>query len=359
MVCDESGSSDRNTGWSCPVESPRSGDRLSLAHGDGGRLTRHFIRERVLSRIRSPFLMPLEDAAHLPRPDGPIAISTDSFVVTPVFFPGGDIGSLAVFGTVNDLLVAGARPIWLTVSLILEEGLPWEDLDRIIESLARAAERCGVHVVAGDTKVVPRGSADRIFINTTGVGVLRPPAPPGAASLQCGDELLVSGPIGQHGLAILAARENLQFEPAPASDSQPLHEPIFALLDELGSHVRAMRDATRGGVAAVLHEWAEASHRTLAVEQAGFPMSDALRGACELLGIDPLFFAGEGVFLLAVAEGFADAALAILRAHPQTRLARRVGRVEAQQSFRVTIRRGRGAAQPLEEPVAALLPRIC
>ncbi len=156
-----------------------------------------------------------------------------------------------------------------------------------------------------------------------------------------------------------AARENLQFEPAPVSDSQPLHEPIFALLDQLGSHVRAMRDATRGGVAAVLHEWAEASNRTLAVDQAGFPLTEALRGASELLGIDPLYFAGEGVFLLAVQEGFADAAISILRNHPSTRLARRVGRVETQQSYPVTIRRGLGAAQPLDEPLAALLPRIC
>lgn len=351
----------RTTPWglSCPIDVRRDAPRVTLAHGDGGRLTRQFVREQIAIRLGNDYLLPLDDAARLPRPEGPIAVTTDSFVVTPLFFPGGDIGSLAVYGTVNDLAVAGARPCWLTFSLILEEGLPLPVLDRIIASVAAAAERCGVAVVAGDTKVVPRGAADGLFINTTGVGVLQPPIPAGPTALADGDELIISGPVGQHGLAVMAARERLSFDPPPKSDSQPIIEPIRVLRDELGSRVKALRDATRGGVAAVLHEWAEAAGKTLSVEQASFPMTPELRGMSELLGVDPLYFAGEGVFLLTVEPGASDAALAVLRQHPESRLASRVGDVQKQQRFPVIIRRGLGAAQPLDEPTSALLPRIC
>ena len=351
----------RATPWglSCPVEVIRDAPRVTLAHGDGGRLARQLVREHIINQLGNEYLLPLDDAARLPRPEGPIAVTTDSFVVTPLFFPGGDIGSLAVYGTVNDLAVAGARPCWLTLSLILEEGLPLAVLDRVIASVVNAAQCCGVAVVTGDTKVVPRGAADGLFINTTGVGVFQLPVPAGPAALLPGDELIVSGPIGQHGLAVMAERERLNFDPFPTSDSQPLIEPIRALREQLGSRVKALRDAPRGGVAAVLHEWAEAARMTLAVDQARFPMTSELRGMSELLGVDPLYFAGEGVFMLAVERGSSDAALALLRHHPVSLLASRVGEIQTQQRFPVTIRRGLGAAQPLDEPTSALLPRIC
>lgn len=346
-------------GISCPIELNRDSPRVVLAHGDGGRLTRQLVREHIANRLANIHLQSLDDAASLPRPAGPIAVTTDSFVVTPLFFPGGDIGSLAVYGTVNDLAVAGAQPRWLTLALILEEGLPLAVLDEVIASVARAAQRCEVAIVAGDTKVVPRGAADGLFINTTGVGVLHSPVPAGPKSLSPGDELIISGPVGQHGIAVLAAREQLNFNPAPRSDSQPLVGPIRALREQLGVRVKAMRDATRGGVAAVLHEWAEAARMTLAVDQAMFPMPSELRGLSELLGIDPLYFAGEGVFLLAVEPGSSEAALAILHQHSESQFAARVGEVQAQQRFPVTIRRALGTTQPLDEPITALLPRIC
>ena len=352
-------SREKSWGLSCPVDVNRETPRVMLAHGDGGRLTRKLIREHIANRLGNDYLLPLDDAARLPRPDGPIAVTTDSFVVTPLFFPGGDIGSLAVYGTVNDLAVAGANPSWLTLSLILEEGLPLAVLDQVIASVELAARRCGVPVVAGDTKVVPRGAADGMFINTTGIGVLQSPVPPGPAGLSAGDELIVSGPIGQHGLAVMAARERLGFVPPPISDSQPLAEPIRALREQVGLRVKAMRDATRGGVASVLHEWAEAANITIEVNQAEFPMTSELRGLSELLGVDPLYFAGEGVFVLAVDPGTTEVAVAVLRSFKETQFAKRVGKVLKRQRFAVIIRRGLGESQPLDEPTAALLPRIC
>lgn len=355
----ESASRANPGGFTCPIELKRDAACVTLAHGDGGRLTRQLVQEHIAIRLTNVHLQSLDDAAELPRPDGPMAVTTDSFVVTPLFFPGGDIGSLAVYGTVNDLAVAGSHPCWMTLALIVEEGLPLGILDQVMASVASAARRCDVTVVAGDTKVVPRGAADGVFINTTGIGVFHSPAPSGPRSLATGDELIISGPVGQHGIAILAARERLSFDPAPLSDSQPLVKPIRALRDLLGSRVKAMRDATRGGVAAVLHEWAGAARMTLAVEQAAFPMTDELRGLSELLGVDPLYFAGEGVFLLAVERGSSEAALAILRQYSESQFAARVGEVQPQQRFPVTIRRALGSTQPLDEPTTALLPRIC
>lgn len=355
----ETDSRAKTWGLTCPIEVSRDVPRVTLAHGDGGRLTRKLVREHIVNRLGNEYLLLLDDAARLPRPDGPMAVTTDSFVVAPLFFPGGDIGSLGVYGTVNDLAVAGARPCWLTLSLILEEGLPLAVLDRVIASVAGAAERCGVAVVTGDTKVVPRGAADGLFLCTTGVGVFQLPVPAGPAALSPGDELIVSGPVGQHGLAVMAARERMIFDPTPTSDSQPLIEPIQALREQLGSRVKALRDATRGGVAAVLHEWAETARMTLAVDEARFPIAPELRGMSELLGVDPLYFAGEGVFVLAVERGSSDAALALLRQHRESHLASRVGEVQARQRFPVTIRRGLSEAHPLDEPTTALLSRIC
>ena len=353
-------SSDSHHSWqlNCPVPIAAGGDRITLAHGEGGRLSRTLIRDRIVGALDGDTQRSMDDAAHLPKSDSALAMTTDSFVVSPLFFPGGDIGSLAVYGTVNDLAVSGARPRYLTLSLILEEGLPLALLDCVLESVTEAAAKTEVHVVAGDTKVVPRGAADGLFINTAGIGELVDPIPPGPTALQEGDELIVSGPIGRHGIAILAAREELSLTPPPVSDSAPLIEPIAALRQAVGNRVRAIRDATRGGVAAVLHEWAEASELTLTIEEHRLPVSSDVRGACELLGLDPLHVANEGTMVMAVEQGAADRALSALEsagAHSASLIGRASGRTLAP----VTIQRTLGVAQPLDDPVGAPLPRIC
>ncbi|TXT27171.1 MAG: hydrogenase expression/formation protein HypE [Planctomycetota bacterium] len=345
--------------WSCPVlSSSTSGEVVRLAHGEGGLLSRRLIQQLVLPILGNDVLRRFDDAARLPPIRGEIAFTTDSYVVSPLFFPGGDIGKLAVFGTTNDLIVAGARPRWLSLSLILEEGLPIELLRRVLQSVADAAASIDVAVVAGDTKVVPRGAADQLFLNTSGIGELLEPVPAGPAALQLGDELLVTGDIGQHGIAILACRENLGFEPPPLSDCASLWEAAQALRDA-GLPVRAMRDATRGGVGAVLHEWASACRHTLAIESSAIPVAPEARGICELLGLDPLFLANEGTMVVAVPDGTADRALDALHRLPQHKSARCIGAIRERRLSPVLIRRGLGQEQPLDEPIGAALPRIC
>jgi hydrogenase expression/formation protein HypE len=345
--------------WSptCPVGAGDS-ERILLAHGEGGRLSRRLIRERIVSRFDNRLLSPLADAACLPRVVGLSAFTTDSFVVTPLFFPGGDIGSLAVYGTANDLAVMGARPRWLALSLILEEGLLLGTLDRVLESIASAARRIGVEIVTGDTKVVPRGVADQLFINTTGLGELIDPIPPGPQAIAVGDVLLVSGPIGRHGIAVLAARDQFGFEPPPQSDCGPLIESVEALRTH-GIACRALRDATRGGVASVLHEWAAACDLTFEIDERRLPVTDDVRGACELLGLDPLFVACEGTMLIAVESELADRALGALGNRPESAGAAVIGRVCPGGLAPVVVRRMLGRLQPLDEPAGAPLPRIC
>jgi hydrogenase expression/formation protein HypE len=283
-------------------------------------------------------------------------ITTDAYVVSPLFFPGGDIGSLAVTGTVNDLVVRGAEPLHLTLSLILEEGLPLETLKRVLASAGEAARRYAVSIVAGDTKVVPRGAADGMFISTTGLGRLLEPAPPGAASLSPGDALLVTGPVGCHGIAVLCAREELGFDPLPTSDCGPLSDAAEALRSAR-IVPRAMRDATRGGVTAVLHEWAQDCGLTLSIEEKSVPATDAARGVCELLGLDPLSVACEGTMVVAVSPADAQAALLALRSvRPHSAI---IGEIHARRGPPVAIRRLLGHEQVLAEPSGAPLPRIC
>ncbi len=343
----------------CPVSLPANADCVTLAHGEGGRLSRKLVQERIVRVLKNEYLVALNDAAQLPEIRGPVALTTDSFVVSPLFFPGGDIGSLAVFGTVNDLAVSGARPLWLTLSLIMEEGLPLVILDRILESIAKAAEETNIKIVAGDTKVVPRGAADGLFINTAGVGELITPIPPGPASLQENDELIVSGPIGRHGIAVLAVREELGLEPVPLSDCGSLIRPVERLREELGDQIRCLRDATRGGVAAVLHEWAEACELTLSIDERSLPVSPDVRGVCELLGLDPLHVANEGTMVVAVKQGAADAALKALHSLSETAGARLIGTVTPRGIAPVTVRRTLGREQPLDDPLGSPLPRIC
>jgi hydrogenase expression/formation protein HypE len=342
----------------CPLPDVGAADRIVLAHGEGGRLMRRLIRERILTAFDNQHLRSLGDAAILPACRGQLAMTTDSFVVSPLFFPEGDIGSLAIFGTVNDLAMAGARPLWVSVALIIEEGLPVATLDQVLSSMAAASCRAGVEVVTGDTKVVPRGAADGLFVNTTGVGEILSPAPAGPASLAVGDQLLVSGPLGRHGMAVMCSREGLLFDPPPTSDSAPLAGAVAAL-HAAQLPVKSLRDATRGGLAAVLHEWAEASDLTLAIDEQQVPVDPEVRGACEVLGLDPVHVANEGTMVVAVPEAGVDAALAVLRQVPETRQAVRIGEVRSRSLAPVIVRRALGQDQPLDEPLGAPLPRIC
>ncbi len=339
----------------CPTERINS-DCILLAHGEGGRLMRQLLRDRI-----SPILGTItsEDAVRIAVDAGELAITTDSFVVSPLFFPGGDIGSLAVYGTVNDLSVAGADPICLTLGLIIEEGLPLQQLDQILISIAAAAQACGVSVVAGDTKVVPRGAADKLFINTTGVGQFRAASRLSCEFLQPDDVLIVSGPIGQHGIAVLAAREKLNLHPEPRSDSAGLHMACAMLHRELGSDLRTMRDATRGGLSAVLHEWSDASCMTMKLDESKIPVNSTTRGVCELLGLDPLYVANEGTFVAAVKPSALNRALQVLRSIPVSAKAQAIGTVVAKLSSPVVIERLLGSLQPVDEPAGAPLPRIC
>jgi hydrogenase expression/formation protein HypE len=321
-------------------------------------LTRELIAKHITPRFCNAVLDELSDAARLPRIDGEIAFATDSFVVSPLFFPGGDIGSLAVTGTLNDLSVAGAEPLWLSVSLILEEGLPLETLDRVLQSLAETTRRAAVQVVAGDTKVVPRGAADKMFINTSGIGRYLGSIRSDVKILQPGDALIVTGPIGQHGMAVLAARESFGLQSEIVSDCAWLGPAVQALANA-GVSVRAMRDATRGGVAAVLHEWAIASGYTLRVEEKKIPVQPEVRGMCELLGLDPLFVANEGTMLIAVAPNEVERALAVLQQIPVARQAACIGQVMQRDLAPVTVVRSLGREVPLDEPAGAFLPRIC
>lgn len=350
----------RSAAWEpvCPVVHVGGGAVVTLAHGEGGVLSRRLIQERIVPALEGIHLDSTADAALLPASDFRLAMTTDSFVVTPLFFPGGDIGSLAVFGTANDLAVAGARPRWLSLSLILEEGLELAILDRVLASIAAAAREAEVSIVTGDTKIVPRGAVDRIFINTSGVGEMLDPAPPGPATLQVGDVLLVSGPIAQHGIAVLEAREEFGFDPAPTSDCAPLW-PCVAALDRAGIRPRALRDATRGGVAAVLHEWAAASNRSLVIDETAVPVLPAIRAACELLGLDPLHIANEGTLVAALPAEQVEPALSELSRMPAYARAAVIGRVEAASGTPVAVRRALGRLQPLDEPLGAPLPRIC
>jgi hydrogenase expression/formation protein HypE len=342
----------------CPTFGYDSTDRIMLAHGEGGRLMRQLIRQRILPVFDNEFLQPADDAAILPGSQGRLAMTTDSFVVSPLFFPGGDIGSLAIYGTVNDLAVAGAQPHWISLGLILEEGLEISILERVLKSAATAANRVGVQIVTGDTKIVPRGAVDKLFINTTGVGELFAAAPGGPQSLQVGDQLIVTGPIGRHGIAVMAARESLNLDPPPQSDSAPLLDAVQSL-QRANISFRSARDATRGGLGAVLHEWADASGKTLVVRESELPVTADVRGACEILGLDPIHVANEGTMLIAIPRDDSERAVCALRSVREAAHATCIGRVEPRTSAPVVVERGTRQLIPLDEPIGAPLPRIC
>jgi hydrogenase expression/formation protein HypE len=331
---------------------------VQLAHGGGGRLMQRLLDDLVLPALRNEHLEARHDGALLEVAGARLAFTTDAFVVKPLFFPGGDIGSLAVHGIVNDLAMCGARPRWLSCALILEEGFPLEDLRRILASLRAAADAAGVDVVTGDTKVVDRGRGDGLYIAAAGIG-LRPPGPEILpARIQGGEAILLSGDVGRHGIAILSARERLSLDPPIRSDSAPLHGPVEALL-EGGIGVRCLRDLTRGGLGAALSELAQASGCAMELDEPRVPVEPAVRGACELLGLDPIHVANEGRFIALVPEAEADRALGILREHPVSAGALQVGRVGAAGEARVTLRTALGTRRLLDLPSGEQLPRIC
>jgi hydrogenase expression/formation protein HypE len=334
-------------------------ERITLAHGAGGKATHTLIDALFLEAFRNPVLEAMEDQAVLSVGGARLAFTTDSYVVSPIFFPGGDIGDLAVNGTVNDLAMSGARPLYLSCGFILEEGFPVADLQRIAASMAAAATRAGVSIVTGDTKVVQRGKADGCYINTAGIGLLERPVELGAHRCRPGDAIIVSGPIGDHGVTVMLARGELEIESDVVSDTAPLHDLVAALLDAVPDGVRAMRDATRGGVATILNEMAKASNVAVIIDEDRVPVRPEVNGACEILGIDPLYVACEGRFVVVVDGGCASDALAALQAMPGGDGAAVIGRVKDDPPGLVLLKTAFGGTRIVDMLVGDPLPRIC
>lgn len=331
---------------------------ILLGHGGGGRLMAELIEGVFLPRLTNPSLAQRDDSAVLHAPGGRLAFTTDAFVVDPPEFPGGDIGRLAVCGTVNDLAASGAVPQHLSAAFILEEGLPLDLLERLVASMAAAAEEAGVQIVAGDTKVVPRGKADRLFVATSGVGYIPEGIAVSGHLARPGDVVLCSGALGDHGMAVMVAREGLDFAGRIESDVAPLNDLVRAL-HPLGSALHVLRDPTRGGVAAALNEIAAQSGVAICIDEEAVPIHSPVRVACELLGLDPLSVANEGKMLAIVAPEAAAKALEAWRAHPLGREAVRLGEVLEGPPGRVTVRTPFGTHRVLDRPLGEQLPRIC
>jgi hydrogenase expression/formation protein HypE len=333
-------------------------ERITMSHGAGGKASQTLIEAIFLDTFRNPLLEPLEDAARMQIGAARVALTTDSYVVSPLFFPGGDIGDLAVNGTVNDLAVSGAVPLYLSAGFILEEGFPVADVSRIAASMQAAARHAGVQIVTGDTKVVERGKADGCYINTAGVGLVDAEVTLGVATARPGDAILVSGLIGDHGVTIMLARGELDIEADIVSDTAPLNGLVASLLAN-ASGVRAMRDATRGGVATILNEIAVAAGVGILVAEDDIPVRHEVRGASELLGIDPMYVACEGRLVAVVDGAHAEGALAAMRAHPQGEQAAIIGRVTAEPPGIVQLRTAFGGTRIVDLLVGDPLPRIC
>lgn len=331
---------------------------ILLAHGGGGTLMHQLIERMIVPTFDNHLLSARHDGAILDVGNVRLAFTTDSYVVHPLFFPGGDIGSLAVHGTVNDLAMCGARPRYLSASFIIEEGLPIETLWRVVRSMRQAADAAQVQLVTGDTKVVNRGSGDGIFINTAGIGIVEHGLMIAPASVRPGDAVLLNGDIGRHGMAIMAVREGLEFESTIVSDSAPLAGLVGKLLDA-GIGIHCMRDLTRGGLASALVEITEAAQLQITIDESAIPVQDDVRGACEILGLDPLYVANEGRFVCFVPMRDADRALAIMRAHPLGMDACRLGHVTDAREALVTMTSAIGASRIVDMLSGEQLPRIC
>jgi hydrogenase expression/formation protein HypE len=341
----------------CPIPI-RDYPQILLAHGGGGKLTQQLIDKVFAPAFRNPLLDQKHDGALIELEGTRLAFTTDSYVVHPLFFPGGDIGTLAVNGTVNDLAMCGARARWLSCGFILEEGLPMETLWRVVQSMQQAATAAGVQMVTGDTKVVDKGRGDGLYVNTAGLGVLEHALTIAPAKVQAGDAVLISGDVGRHGMAIMSVREGLQFESTIESDCAPLVEPVLALL-KAGIEVHCLRDLTRGGLASALNEIATAAGVQVNIEERAVPVEEQVRGACEILGFDPLYVANEGRFAAFVTAGDAGKALQVLRAWPPCARAARIGSVLAGPPGLVTMKNQLGASRILDLLSGEQLPRIC
>ena len=341
----------------CPAPLP-AGDKILLGHGSGGRLSAALMRDVFLPAFGNPILEQLNDQAVVTVEGVRLAFTTDSFVVKPLFFPGGDIGSLAVYGTVNDLAMGGAEPLFLSAGFIMEEGLPVETLRRVVESFRQAADQVGVTVVTGDTKVVEKGKGDGLFINTSGIGRVPEGVNLSANQARSGDRVLLSGTLGDHGIAILSRREGLEFDAPVLSDTAPLHSLVAAMLGVTGS-IRCLRDPTRGGLSSTLNEFAVQSRVGIVIDESALPIREEVKGACELLGLDPLYVANEGKLVAIVAAPDAERLLGAMHHHPLGVNARLIGKVVDAHPGLVTMRTCLGTSRIVDMLAGDQLPRIC
>jgi hydrogenase expression/formation protein HypE len=341
---------------SCPLPLTHH-KTIVMGHGSGGRLTAQLVRDLFVPAFDNPVLNRLDDQAVLSIGPSRLALTTDSFVVTPLFFPGGNIGELAVNGTVNDLAMSGAAPLALSAAFILEEGLAMEELSQIVDSMSKAAAAAGVPIVTGDTKVVNRKSADKLFITTAGIGLVPEGVSISASNAKPGDAVLLSGTVADHGMAVLTRREGLELEGEILSDTQPLYPLVAAML--AAGEIHALRDPTRGGLGTSLCEIAQASNIGVEIEARAVPVREEVKGACELLGIDPLFVANEGKLVAFVPPHAADAVLAAMRSTPEGRASAVIGRAVASHSSMVVLKTEIGGTRILDLPFNEQLPRIC
>jgi hydrogenase expression/formation protein HypE len=342
---------------SCPIPI-QDYPQVLMAHGGGGKLMHQLIEKMFLPVFRNSFSASQHDASVFEAGGQRLAFTTDSYVIRPLFFPGGDVGSLAVHGTVNDLAMAGAKPLYLSAGFIIEEGLPMETLWKVVSSMRRAADKCGVLIITGDTKVVDKGKGDGLFLNTSGVGQVEPNADISPRRVTPGDIVLVNGDVGRHGMAIMAVREGLEFESAIESDSAPVADVVLALL-RAGVEIHCLRDLTRGGLTSVLNELAGAAHLTIEVEEKLIPVREDVRAACEILGLDVLQVACEGRFAAFIPEAHAARALEIMRAHPEGPGACVIGKVSDRRVPKVLLKNAIGAQRILDMATGEQLPRIC
>jgi hydrogenase expression/formation protein HypE len=344
------------TPFTCPLPITQR-KTIVLGHGSGGKLSAQLIREMFLPAFDNPLLNKLDDQAVLDAGGARIAFTTDSYVVTPLFFPGGDIGKLAVHGTINDIAMSGATPLALSAAFILEEGFPLEELARIVASMAEAARQAGVPIATGDTKVVPRGAADKMFVTTSGVGLVASGVNISASNARPGDKILLSGSIGDHGMAVMSKREGLEFEGAIESDTAPLHRLVAEMI--AAGEIHALRDPTRGGLGATLTEIAVSAGIGVEAEARAIPVHEPVRAACELLGFDPLFVANEGKLAAFVAPESAARVLEAMRANPLGREAAIIGEAVADHPGTVLMRTEVGGTRVVDLPFGEQLPRIC
>jgi len=332
-------------------------DRILLAHGSGGKLSHDLIEKSFVSTLGNPILNKLDDSAVFEL-CGRLAFTTDSYTVSPIFFPGGDIGKLAVCGTVNDVAMSGATPLYLSLSFIIEEGLPTNELEKIVNSICQAADEAKVQIITGDTKVVNQGTADKLFINTSGVGIVPPGVDISGANAQPGDKVILSGKLGEHGIAVLSQREGLELNVPVKSDCAPLNRLVAEML-AVSANLHCLRDPTRGGLATTLNDFAHQSNVGIRIDEGSLPINEAVQAACELLGFDPLYVANEGKLVAVVAPADADKILAKMRQNQYGTEANIIGEVVEEHPGRVIMKTHLGSSRIVDMPVGELLPRIC